>query len=188
MLPIRSARHIHEPLALITMRTMQIFLTSILLMITGLVTGQEFEEIIIPFDSTLVIPNPFQSELDSLKLRVNDVNSKIEEEGASVYVEQEVLPTFYSITQNGDTLSLNEYLTVSYKGNSVSNFTAYFQIQVDWKGSIQFVGLLRSTGNIDDQFFNELFEGLRAKPGTLWGIPTNQKVTIPIKSTNASKG
>ncbi|WP_299229669.1 hypothetical protein [uncultured Psychroserpens sp.] len=125
------------------------------------------------------IENPSIKHLDSLHLKFNKSLNRFLEKEYSVSTNEHQSPSFYHIQNNGIKISLNDYLKEQLK-ETKNNFKAYFKIEVEWNGRINFIKLVGYTGEIDDVDFVSIWKNIKAKPGIEFSIPAKSIVTIPI--------
>ena len=129
--------------------------------------------------STTEVENPKMSSLDSLHTNLNKTLNNLYDKEMSVSTAEYKAPVFFFIDGAGKEVSINEYFYNELKKVS-TKFKAYFQIEVDWNGQINFVKLQTYQGNIDKVDFINLWKGINEIPATDFGIPVRTMVTIPI--------
>ncbi len=125
------------------------------------------------------IENPNSKHLDSLHKKFNKALNNFLEKENTVSTKEYQSPSFYHIQHNGIKIPLNDYLKGQLK-ETIDNFKAYFKVEVEWNGRINYVKLVGYTGKIDNIDFVSIWKKIKANPATEFNIPSKSIVTIPI--------
>ncbi|OUS02645.1 hypothetical protein A9Q86_02945 [Flavobacteriales bacterium 33_180_T64] len=125
------------------------------------------------------IENPNIKHLGSLHKKFNNSLNKLSEKGYLVSTKEYQAPNFYHVQNDGTEISLNDFLYEKLE-KSTNSFKAYFKIEVEWNGRINYVKLVGYIGNIDNIDFISLWKNIKANPATEFNIPAKTIVTIPI--------
>ena len=160
---------------------MKINIKIILILITCFSTNlysQKLDSIILKNNNPKV-ENPKIKSLDSVRTKFNNSLNNLSDKGYLVSTNEYNAPNFFYTQNDGKEITLNDYFYKELKKIS-TKFKAYFKIEIDWNGQINFVKLAGYQGDIRNIDFVTLWKGIKAKPATEFGIPIKTLVTIPI--------
>ncbi|MEM6721242.1 MAG: hypothetical protein AAF611_18085 [Bacteroidota bacterium] len=144
--------------------------------------AQELDESILK-KSTSYIENPNSKLLDSISKKFDRAITNFYENGYTVSTDEYKAPSFYYIQANGKQKSFNAYVQQYFKGLS-NSFRAYFKIEVDWNGAINFIKLEGHTGSIDNIDFINFWKNIKANPATQFKIPIKTVIVAQIIKKN----
>ena len=129
--------------------------------------------------STPKIENPNIKKLDSLHKKFNIALNELYDKGYTVSTSEYEAPVFYHVQNYGKQKLLNDYLYEQLE-ETTDSFKAYFKIEVEWNGNINYIKLVGYTGNINNVDFTCLWKNIKANPATEFNIPVKTVVSIPI--------
>ncbi|MUU79898.1 hypothetical protein [Winogradskyella endarachnes] len=125
------------------------------------------------------IENPNTKKLDSISERFNKGLNKLTNQGYTVSTNEYVEPVFYHLKADGNRLSFNEYIKEQFEAKS-NKFKAFFKIEVEWNGRINYVELVGYIGDIENLDFISFWKKIRAEPAKKFDIQTKRITTITI--------
>ena len=129
--------------------------------------------------ATLKKENPKIKSLDSLRKKFGQSLIKLTNEGYSVSTDEIEKPILYYTKNDSLEIGLERHIKDKLRGNQ-NRFKAYFEIEIDWNGEINFIKLKRYKGDIFNVDFVSLWQGVKAYPATEFCIPVKEIVLIPI--------
>lgn len=162
----------------LTMKTHHSLILILTILVSSFTYSQKIDSLILK-NSSPKIENPNIKQLDSLHAKFNNSLNKLSEKGNLVSTEEYQAPHFYYTQNDGTEITLNDYVHEKLE-NSTNSFKAYFKIEVEWNGKINFVKLVGYIGNINNVDFISLWNNIKANPATEFNIPVKTIVTIPI--------
>ena len=125
------------------------------------------------------IENPNAKRLDSISEKFNIGLNKLTDQGHTVSTNEYIEPIFYYSKADGNRLSLNEFLKEQFEMKS-NKFKAFFKVEVEWNGRINFVKLVGYIGDIKNIDFINFWNKIKAEPAKQFDIPTKRIITITV--------
>lgn len=131
-------------------------------------------------DSSRLTPYPFQKEFEKSQEKYLALQESLKEEGIMIDYFPEILPEFYIIDIQGDSVKLTDYFK-SNKCDFPIGIKYYLCIDVDWTGEIWRIELMNKEGHVPDDFYLiEFLKRMKATPAIQEGKPIPFRVVVPL--------
>ncbi|GGF69614.1 hypothetical protein [Wenyingzhuangia marina] len=160
------------------MKTNYLILFLIIISISNNSYSQKLDSLLFE-NNTPKIENPNTDRLDSISKEFYNKINNLADEGVIMNTKESKSPIFFHVKEDGTKISLIDFFNEQF-GKKTNRFRAFFKVEIDWNGQINFVRLVGYIGNIDNIDFTNFWKKIKVHPATEFNIPIKTIVTIPI--------
>lgn len=131
-------------------------------------------------DSSRLTPYPFQKEFKKSQEEYLALQESLKEEGIMIDYFPEILPEFYIIDIQGDSVKLADYFK-SNKCDFPIGIQYHLSIDIDWTGEIWRIELINKKGHVPNDFsLIEFLKRMKATPAIQEGKAIPFRIVVPL--------